>query len=136
MGTRLHPSRGGPMLRSPRPFSLLTATILALSACGNTGTGNTGAFNPAGTTQPQSTSVAVATPSPQTDADINTAVLEQYKKCQETYRTVYQTGDPAPLADVAVDPVLSSVTKDVLATRAKHEIWRFTTVLNPKVGWK
>jgi hypothetical protein len=124
------------MLGSHRPFCLLTAAILLLAGCGNAGSKNPGTFNPAGTAQPQTATVATATPTPQTDAEINAAALEQYKKFQETYRTVYQTGDPAPLADVAVDPILSVVTKDVRATYAKHEIWRFTTVLNPKVGWR
>ena len=37
------------------------------------------------------------------------------------------------LTPVAVDPLLSIITKDVQATASKGEIWRFTNVLNPKI---
>src|SRR3954454_10675177 len=115
MGTRLRRTRGGPMLGSHRPFCLLTIAILLLTGCGNTGSKDAGTFNPAGTAQPQTATVATATSTPMTDNDINAAVLAQYKKFQETYRAIYQTGHPAPLTDVAVDPVLGIITKDVIA---------------------
>jgi len=135
MSTRFRRSTGGSLLGSHRPACLLAAGIVLLAGCGNSGA-DPGTFNPAGTAQPQTPTVATATPTPLTEAEVNAAVLAQYTKFQETYRTIYQTGDPAPLAEVAVDPALATVTKDVIATYGKHEIWRFTTVLNPKVAWK
>lgn len=66
---------------------------------------------------------------PQTPA----AALAAYREYQQVYEQVYETGDPAALRAVAVDPQLSLVTNDVRDVRAQGVIWRFHNVLNPQV---
>ncbi|WP_106403052.1 hypothetical protein [Actinocorallia populi] len=62
-------------------------------------------------------------------------VLERYRAYQRAYEKAYATGDPEPLAEVATEPLLGIITKDVNATfkDRKGVIWRFRNVLNPKV---
>lgn len=68
-----------------------------------------------------------------TQAKTPQAALAAYRAYQRTYEKVYETGDPAPLSTVAMDPQLSLVTKDVRNVRAQGVIWRFHNVLNPRV---
>jgi hypothetical protein len=112
---------------------LLLACLLA--ACGSSG--SSGAFNPAG--HPQTTaptpaaSEPAAPPSTLSVKQINAQVLSRYREYQRVYKQVYETNDPSLLSAVAIDPLLTKVTKDVQETAAKGEYWRFTNLLNPQI---
>jgi hypothetical protein len=112
----------------------------SLAACGSPR--QAGTVRPAG--QPQSAppatsgapggaSQAAAPPATMTIAQVNTQVLTRYRAYQEAYEQAYATGDPKDLAAVAMDPVLTRVSKDARRTLNKGEIWRFHNVLNPHV---
>ncbi|WP_146778890.1 hypothetical protein [Actinomadura craniellae] len=66
-------------------------------------------------------------------SQVEAQVLARYREYHKAYKNAYETGDPSSLTTVAMDPLLTSVTKDVERTHAKGEIWRFTNVLNPRV---
>ncbi|MEV5568555.1 hypothetical protein AB0L06_00780 [Spirillospora sp. NPDC052269] len=68
-----------------------------------------------------------------TPKQVDEAVVQAYRHFQQTYQQVYTNNDPAPLTQVAADPLLAKVTNDVEATKAKGEIWRFVNVSNPRV---
>ncbi|MEU6039299.1 hypothetical protein ABZ801_28240 [Actinomadura sp. NPDC047616] len=122
----------GPARRA-RLAVALTA-ITATASCGGSSSG--GAFQPSGTfggpSAPPATTAAPP-PSALPTAQVDQTVLQRYREYQRVYKQVYETNDPAPLAAVATDPLLTDVTQDVEKTRSKGEIWRFTNVLNPKI---
>ncbi|MEO3782392.1 hypothetical protein ABGB12_03615 [Actinocorallia sp. B10E7] len=115
---------------------------LALSGCASSSSKDTpsedGAFTPAGTPPaPRTDPAAAASLQPTVSrADADKTVLERYRAYQRAYEKAYATGDPDPLAEVATDPLLGIITKDVDATfkDRKGVIWRFRNVLNPKIG--
>ncbi|MFI6517270.1 hypothetical protein ACIBF1_17070 [Spirillospora sp. NPDC050679] len=94
-----------------------------------------GTFNTAppaqsgGTAPPTGAAHPSALPTPQ----VNQNVLDRYREFQKVYKRVYERNDATELAAVAVDPVLSNVTKDVEKVKAAREVWRFTLVVNPRV---
>lgn len=122
----------GPARRA-RLAVALTA-IAATASCGGSSSG--GAFKPSGTfgggaAAPATT--AATPPSALPTAQVDQDVLQRYREYQRVYKQVYATNDPTPLAAVATDPLLTSITRDVEQTRSKGEIWRFTNALNPKI---
>lgn len=125
------------LARFVRPIGLLTLAGLAMG-CGSTTSPSGGTFQPSGSLgDPAAPSASNTTPTaPPTTISvkqIDKTVLDRYREYQKIYKKVYETNDPAPLAEVAMDPLLAAVTKDVQATATKGEIWRFTNVLNPKI---
>lgn len=124
------------LARFARPLALFALAGLTLG-CGSSSPKG-GTFQPSGRL-PDASSPATNPTDPSAPPttiplkQINKAVLDRYREYQKIYRQVYETNDPAPLADVAMDPLLAAVTQDVKATAAKGEIWRFTNVLNPKI---
>ncbi|MBW8481440.1 hypothetical protein [Actinomadura parmotrematis] len=138
---------------SPRTALLCTVLVLApaaltAAACGSQHPSG-GAFSPSGTVNQD----ASAAPAPSPDsamtnaptrttaavpptapvAQVNKAVLDAYRAYQSMYQKVYERNDPTGLDAVAMDPLLTKVTKDVQRTKTKGEIWRFTNVSNPRV---
>jgi hypothetical protein len=118
-----------------RPVEVF-ALACSLAACGSSG--SAGAFDPVGRPQSAAPSSdagepAAAPPATMTTRQIDSRVLARYREYQRVYKQVYETNDPTPLTSVAVDPLLTIVTKDVQKTAAKGEVWRFTNLLNPKI---
>lgn len=125
-------------MEKARYSALVAALLCALPLSGCTSSSEGGTFTPSGgsSTAPQTTAASAAPPTPamsRIQADEN--VLERYRAYQRAYEQAYATGDPEPLAEVAMDPLLSIITEDVNATYndRKGVIWRFHNVLNPKV---
>ncbi|ROO82882.1 hypothetical protein EDD29_0367 [Actinocorallia herbida] len=115
--------------------SITLITLLAPSAvsCAATPPPDAGSFAPSGTTAPQAAPIPLPTTPTITKAEADKIVLDRYRLYQETYEKAYATGDPSPLADIAVDPLLTIITNDVNATYTKGHIWRFTNLLNPRI---
>ncbi|MFC6934212.1 hypothetical protein ACFQHO_30290 [Actinomadura yumaensis] len=76
---------------------------------------------------------ASAAPSPLPTDQMDKAALKVYREYQTVYQRAYENNDPSELASVAADPILTRVTNDIAATKAKGEIWRFTHAYNPRV---
>ncbi|MFI0451093.1 hypothetical protein [Actinomadura sp. 6N118] len=123
----------------PGPRRALTgaaAALLTLTACGTSGS-SSGDFNPDGApsnARPATDPTPQAVPPPtMSRQQIDKLVLDRYREYQRVYKRVYETNDPAQLATVAMDPLLTTVTADVERTKAKGVIWRFTNISNPRV---
>jgi hypothetical protein len=119
-----------------RPCVLVLAALLAtaLSACGQNA--SSGDFKPNGSLASNAPTPGAATPSaPSTlpTAQVNQTVLDRYREYQRVYKRVYETNDPTELSTVTMDPLLSQITQDIEKTKAKGEIWRFTTVSSAQV---
>ncbi|MER7542454.1 hypothetical protein ABTW95_05540 [Spirillospora sp. NPDC127506] len=114
------------------------AAVLALctaAGCGSSGSSTNGKLAPNG-----SLDNGAAAPSPAADApsaiptaELYKTVLKRYRAYQDAYKKAYDTNDPSGLAAVAMDPLLTEVTEDVEATKAKGVVWRFTNTFNPRV---
>ena len=126
-------------LGSPRAAAAAAAAaLLALctaTGCGTSGSSSNGELAPSG-----SLDNGAANPSPAADApsavptaELYRTVLQRYRAYQDAYKKAYETNDPSALPDVAADPLLTEVTNDVEATKAKGVIWRFTNTFNPRV---
>ncbi|KAB2341290.1 hypothetical protein [Actinomadura rudentiformis] len=128
--------RSVPLPGSRRALTGAAAALLTLTACGSTGS-SSGDFNPNGApsgARPATDSTPQAAPPPtMSRQQIDKLVLDRYREYQRVYKQVYETNDPAQLATVAMDPLLTTVTEDVERTRAKGVIWRFTNISNPRV---
>ena len=61
------------------------------------------------------------------------SALAAYRGYQLTYEMAYENNDPSLLNPVAMDPLLSLITRDINQIRAQGFIWRFHNVLNPHV---
>lgn len=131
MRTRLVPF---PPLGSHRATALTLLVVCAVAGCGSSGSSTSGELAPNGTfdtgTAP---SPAADAPSAIPTAQLFKTVLQRYRDYQAAYKKAFETNDPSGLDAVAMDPLLSKVTKDIEATQAKGEIWRFTTTLNPHI---
>ncbi|MFB4312773.1 hypothetical protein [Actinomadura sp. 21ATH] len=103
------------------------------AACGQQP--SSGDFNPNGTLSRNTpaTSAPSASPSALPTAQVNQTVLTRYREYQRVYKRVYESNDPSELSTVAMDPLLTQITRDVEKTRAQGEIWRFTNISNAKV---
>ncbi|TDD95610.1 hypothetical protein [Actinomadura rubrisoli] len=125
-----------PSLRGFRRAAPVPAALLAglLAGCG-TSSSSSGALKPEGSFETGAASApsSAAAPSAQPTALLYKTVIDRYREYQAVYKRVYERNDPAELATVAADPLLTQVTKDVEATKAKGEIWRFANTFNPRV---
>jgi hypothetical protein len=61
------------------------------------------------------------------------SALAAYRGYQLTYEMAYENNDASLLGPVAMDPLLSIITRDINKIRAQGFIWRFHNVLNPHV---
>jgi hypothetical protein len=123
-------------LRSSRAASLLAAaSVLAVAGCGSSGSSANGRLAPSGSLDngAAAPSKAGGAPSAVPTEELFKTVLKRYRAYQDAYKKAYDTNDPSGLADVAMDPLLTEVTKDVETVKAKGEIWRFTSTFNPRV---
>ncbi|CNG67097.1 Uncharacterised protein [Mycobacterium tuberculosis] len=114
---------------------LVAAAVCAVAGCGSSGSSSNGEFAPNGSfdTGAAAPAPAAAAPSAIPTAELYKTVLKRYRAYQDAYKKAYETNDPSGLADVAMDPLLTEVTDDVEATKAKGVIWRFTNTFNPRV---
>lgn len=131
----VRPSPGGPR-RAVRPLLLAASAALTvpLAACGS-GSPSGGSFQPNGSfgsASPGDPSGSAA-PSPLPTDQMDKAALKVYRDYQTVYQRAYENNDPSELASVTTDPILTRITQDVEATKAKGEFWRFTNVFNPRV---
>jgi hypothetical protein len=104
--------------------------VSTLAACGSRP--SAGEFHPHGSAPAQEAPAAA----PQQSAAAATAprsALAAYRGYQLAYEKAYQTNDARGLDAVAMDPLLSQVTRDVARIRDEGVIWRFHNVLNPQV---
>ncbi|NEA29802.1 hypothetical protein [Actinomadura bangladeshensis] len=123
-------------LGSHRAASALVAAaaVCAAAGCGSSGSSSNGEFAPNGSFDTAAApGPAAAAPSAIPTAELYKTVLERYRAYQDAYKTAYDTNDPSGLTDVAMDPLLTTVTDDVEATKAKGVIWRFANTFNPRV---
>lgn len=116
-------------------LAVTVPAALMIAGCGSSHPSSGGALKPEGTFDtggavPTATAVA---PSAQPTDELYKTVLKRYREYHAVYKRIYEKNDPAELSDVAVDPLLSEVTKDVEATKAKGVIWRFANTVNPRV---
>lgn len=117
------------------PLAGVTLLGVLIAGCGSS-SGENGAFNPSGRPAADvATSAApdAAVPPTLTKQQIDQIVLDRYREYQKAYKAAYERNDASDLSTVAMDPLLTIVTKDVEATAAKGEIWRFTNVSNPQI---
>ncbi|WP_433467439.1 hypothetical protein [Spirillospora sp. CA-128828] len=133
MRTRL--VRSSPLRSRRAAFLPVLLALGAAAGCGSSGSSSSGELAPngqfdTGGTAPASAAVA---PSAIPTAQLYKTVLDRYRAYQDAYKKAYDTNDAGALPDVAMDPLLTEVTNDVEATKAKGEIWRFTKTVNPRV---
>jgi hypothetical protein len=109
--------------------------LCALTACGSSGSSANGQLAPNGSfeTGPAASRPGAVAPSAIPTAKLYKTVLKRYRAYQDAYKKAYETNDAGALPDVAMDPLLTEVTNDVAATKAKGVIWRFTNTFNPRV---
>ncbi|MFA1541337.1 hypothetical protein [Actinomadura monticuli] len=118
--------------RAAAMVALLAACTAA--GCGSSGSSSNGELAPNGSLDNGAAARATAgAPSAVPTAELYKTVLQRYRAYQDAYRKAYETNDPSALPDVAMDPLLTEVTNDVEATKAKGVIWRFTNTFNPRV---
>ncbi|MGH3244311.1 MAG: hypothetical protein ACRDNL_28320 [Spirillospora sp.] len=112
-----------------------TLTAFLVAGCGSSGSSSSGELAPNGSLNDgvPAASPAAAPPSGIPPKQLYKTVLDRYRAYQAAYKKAYETNNAAELPSVALDPLLSQVTKDVESTRAKGEIWRFTNTFNPRV---
>ncbi|NDU71605.1 hypothetical protein GWI34_03045 [Actinomadura sp. DSM 109109] len=122
--------------QGPRSAALLPAlvAVCAAAGCGSSGSSSGGELAPNGRFDTGGTAATgAAGPAAIPTEQLFTTVLARYRAYQAAYQKAYEQNDPAGLTEVAMDPLLTQVTDDVEATKAKGEIWRFTKTLNPRV---
>jgi hypothetical protein len=61
------------------------------------------------------------------------SALAAYRGYQLAYERAYENNDPSILNAVAMEPLLSLVSRDINDIRGQGFIWRFHNVLNPHV---
>jgi hypothetical protein len=136
MAMRARLVRSSPPRLRRAAIPLVAASLALLTGCGSSHP-SSGALRPEGTFGTAGTAGAPATaapaPSAVPTAQLYKTVIERYRAYQDAYKQAYATNDPSGLPAVAMDPILAQVVKDVDATKAKGEVWRFTMTLNPRV---
>jgi hypothetical protein len=133
MAMRARLVRSSPPRLRRAAIPLAAAPLALLAGCGSSHP-SSGALRPEGTfgtTGAPATTAPV--PSAVPTAQLYKTVIERYRAYQDAYKQAYATNDPSPLPAVAMDPLLAQVVKDVDATKAKGEIWRFANTFNPRV---
>ena len=131
MRTRL--VRSSPL--GSRRAACLSAVLAVCTAagCGSSGSSSNGELSPNGRFDTGGATPAAQAPTAVPTEQLFKTVLDRYRAYQAAYQKAYETNDPAGLSDVAMDPLLTEVTDDVEATKAKGHIWRFVKTLNPRV---
>ncbi|WP_141578083.1 hypothetical protein [Actinomadura sp. WMMA1423] len=131
MRTRL--VRSSPL--GPRRAAWLPAVlaVCAAAGCGSSGSPTGGELSPNGRFDTGGPAPAANAPTAIPTEQLFRTVLDRYRAYQAAYKKAYETNDPAGLTDVAMDPLLTEVTDDIEATKAKGQIWRFTKTVNPRV---
>ncbi|MEU8122680.1 hypothetical protein AB0C21_28555 [Spirillospora sp. NPDC049024] len=131
MRTRL--VRSSPL--GSRRAACLSAVLAVCTAtgCGSSGSSSNGELSPNGRLDTGGATPAAQTPTAVPTEQLFKTVLDRYRAYQAAYKKAYETNDPSGLADVATDPLLTEVTNDVEAVKAKGVIWRFTNTFNPRV---
>ncbi len=128
------------MAPHPRPYHPLRTVLctslvtLALSACASAPA--TGSFSPSGTTRTDTTpldSDQAGQPTASSKAEIEKSALTSYRAYHAAVQTAYERNDASGLPNVAIDPILRRVTRDVNETTAKGVVWRFVNVLSPRI---
>jgi hypothetical protein len=128
-------------VRFERPIGgLALAALVAapLTGCGTAKTGD-GTFHPSGggtapsEVDPVTSPQAAPAPSAMSTPEFSTAVLDGYRAYQKAYTSAYASANPAGLGAVAMNPLLTAVTKDVRKTAARRQVYRFAFQLNPRV---
>ncbi|MFA1545043.1 hypothetical protein [Actinomadura chokoriensis] len=114
---------------------LVLLTACTAAGCGSSGPSSNGQLDPNGSLDKGAATTAPAAGAPAAipTAELYKTVLQRYRAYQDAYKKAYETNDPSALPDVASDPLLTEVTDDVEATKAKGVIWRFTNTFNPRV---
>lgn len=126
--------RSSPLGSHRAVLVLVTASVCAVAGCGSPGSSSNGQFAPNGSIDTGAAAPApAAAPSAIPTAELYKTVLKRYRAYQDAYKKAYETNDPSGLADVAMDPLLTEVTDDVEAVKAKGVFWRFTNTFNPRV---
>jgi hypothetical protein len=115
------------------------------AACGSRTEG--GGFHPSGQVQGDGSSTASSAgatgaaassghgapeaggPAPRTPQ----SALAAYRSYQLAYERAYENNDVSLLSAVAMDPLLSDISKDINDVRGQGVVWRFHNVLNPQV---
>ncbi|XVQ12695.1 hypothetical protein ACQP1W_09105 [Spirillospora sp. CA-255316] len=106
----------------------------SMSACGDEP--SSGTFKPNGslaTNTPTSPPAAARPPSTIPTPQLDQTVLTRYREYRKVFKRVYEVNDATELATVATDPLLNEVTRDIEQLKDKGQIWRFTTISNPRV---
>lgn len=75
------------------------------------------------------TNPGVGTPSPKTPQ----SALAAYRAYQLAYERAYENNNASLLNPVAMDPLLTTISKDIASVSADRFIWRFHNVINPQV---
>ncbi|HEY8479967.1 MAG TPA: hypothetical protein VIL71_09075 [Spirillospora sp.] len=104
----------------------------AATGCSSTAPSSSGRLSPQGSLETGATP-AVTAPSAMPTAQLFATALERYRAYQAAYKKAYETNDPSELSTVAIDPLLSQITEDVEANKAKGQLWRFSNTFNPRV---
>lgn len=127
--------RTSPPRSARAPAAAIALALCAVAGCGSSGSSSSGELAPSGTFDggDAPASPAADAPSAIPTAQLFETVLKRYREYQAAYKKAYEKNDPSELDAVAMDPLLSQVTKDVEATKARGEIWRFSNTLNPRV---
>lgn len=127
--------RSSPLGSNRAAAMVALLAVCTAAGCGSSSSSSNGELAPNG-----SLDNGAAAPSPAADApsaiptaELYKTVLKRYRAYQDAYKKAYETNDPSALPDVAMDPLLTKVTNEVEAVRAKGEIWRFTSTFNPRV---
>lgn len=120
--------------RAARLGTVLAVCALGVTGCGSSHSSSGGELAPNGSFDTGAApSQAAVAPSAIPTGRLFKTVLKRYRDYQAAYKKAYETNDPTGLTTVAMDPLLSEVTRDVEATKSKGEIWRFTNTFNPRV---
>lgn len=127
--------RTSPPRSTRAPAAAIALALCAVAGCGSSGSSSSGELAPSGTFDggDAPASPAADAPSAIPTAQLFETVLKRYREYQAAYKKAYEKNDPSELDAVAMDPLLTKITKDIEATKARGEVWRFTTTLNPRV---
>ncbi|MCW2903631.1 MAG: hypothetical protein JWO67_5896 [Streptosporangiaceae bacterium] len=121
---------------APHVGGLALASVIA--GCG--GSGAAGTFRPSGDTAGQTPAGTPATaPGAGTPVAVDTTALAptivaRYRRFQQLYEAASGSNNAGPLAEIATDPILTSITQEIEDSRRKGDIWRFHNSINPRLA--
>ncbi len=127
--------RTSPPRSTRAPAAAIALALCAVTGCGSSGSSSSGELAPSGTFDGGDAPASPAADAPSTipTAQLFETVLKRYREYQAAYKKAYEKNDPSELDAVAMDPLLTKLTEEVEATKARGEVWRFTKTLNPRV---